>query len=314
MKIIRPKQKPARANAYVIDELFPIHEIHLIAGASGSGKTTWLAQTIEKWQNGEPIFGFASYPKPFIYLSLDRSVDGCERAFDRVGVDYGKWKVMVPEGAERKMRLIDVLRQLCDKHPDTRVFFIEGFASQVRDGKVSDYKIVAEFLTELQEFCVTKDITIIGVAHTAKTKEGEGYTDLRQKVLGSVAWAGYSEGIVFIQQTKAKDPESPFRDITLLPRNAAPKVIQMQFQEGKLVETPESVADNNFTKFAKFVDLYAPGEYFTLSQALASTGIPESSLHYELNKFIKTKKVVKMDKGTYAKVNDVFDCGSVSKR
>lgn len=294
-----------------MDELFPVREINMIAGASGAGKSTWLTQMIDKWLKREPIEGFTSYPRPFIYLSLDRSAEGCQRTFKRVKVDISNWIVIVPEGAERHEPLTHLLGKLLLQYPETRVFFIEAFTSTM--DKPNDYKLVSTFLTTLQDFCVKNDVTIVGVGHVAKTKEGENYTDLRQRLLGSVAWGGFIEGIVYIQQKQADNPEDPRREITFLPRNAAPNKKKMEFREGKLVHS-DVVPENNYQRLEKCLNGYNEGESMTIAQLTAGSGLPESSLHYEINKFVQKGLLRKVSKGTYVKTRDVFDCGMVGKR
>src|SRR5215471_18211680 len=66
--------------------LFPMHEVSIIAGPSGAGKTTWALQFLHAWQKGEKFFRRPSCPKPFTYLSFDRSGNGLRRTLKRLGI------------------------------------------------------------------------------------------------------------------------------------------------------------------------------------------------------------------------------------
>ena len=241
-------------NDFVIEDIFPVGEIHLIAGASGAGKTTWLIKLIESWMHGNSVFGHKSHSRPFVYISGDRSDAGIRRTFNRVGVDYKKIPIYSLKPADRTLSFVDVLKKLKAIQPDLEVFFVEGIAARVPNGKLNDYNIVSNFLLDLQDFCAQNGATVIGVIHTAKTKEGESYQDPRQKALGSVGWAGYSETIVLVETTEADRPDLQTRRITILPRNFKAEIFQLEFgAEGHLVEIkkPEAVSPGTWEKIKK---------------------------------------------------------------
>jgi HrpA-like RNA helicase len=42
---------------HMVDGLMPLNEVHIIAGESGAGKSTWLFQFIHDWQQEHPVLG-----------------------------------------------------------------------------------------------------------------------------------------------------------------------------------------------------------------------------------------------------------------
>jgi uncharacterized protein YdbL (DUF1318 family) len=299
-EITREKKEAAE---WLMSGLFPVNEIHIFAGASGSGKTTLLIQMIDAWQKGESFFGHKSYPRPYIYLSIDRSMAGVERTFARVGYDPRKFSLMTLHGQDRKLSLLNVLRKIAADKPDVRVIFIEGFSSKVPNGKLNDYDIVSNWLLDIQEFCVKNNITVIGVVHSAKTKEGEEYLDPRQQVLGSVAWAAYTETMVSVKQCKPDSPEDTTRQILFLERNSKPEAFKMEFApDGYLV--PVASSKGNFKVVQKFIDGMHHGEEFTLHDAKLETGLSDSSLRLEISQAAKKKLITRISRGKYVKVTD----------
>ena len=201
---------------YLVDEIFPAGEIHLIAGASGVGKSTWMMQFLDQWREYKLIFGRKSHPLPYTWCSLDRSLKSMNKTFERVGV------LGVPNvdcrGIVELAKVIESGREVC---PDAKVFFIESFGLLAPSGVRGDYGNVGLFLTRASRLCEREDITIFASVHLAKTKEGQGYTDPRQKVSGSVAWAAMTDTIVLIERSDPQKLTDNSRKVSVLPRNEA---------------------------------------------------------------------------------------------
>lgn len=226
---------PARI-PYIIDEIMPAREVHLIGGASGSGKTTLLFQTIDLIEKGQPVFGRASHPMPACYVACDRSTASIERTLVRMGMTLD-----IPRLSLVENRLIGNIRSVVDAArklvPDLRLLYIDAMAVLVPQGKISDYKIVADFLADCGEQCARKDLTIVGLHHATKVKEGERFLNPRQRLLGSVAWGGFSETVILIEPKTPDDPTDDSRSIMVLPRNASQEVYDFNFNsEGRLEE------------------------------------------------------------------------------
>ena len=118
---------------------------------------------------------------------------------------------------------------------------VEGLGGFVPKGQVNDYNAVAKFLRQLTRECQKRDITFLGVHHTSKSKEGEGYNNPREKLLGSAAWAAYCETILVLDFFNSSEVKNQYRVLHVLPRNHAPNMRRFylldQAQGGRLVET-----------------------------------------------------------------------------
>lgn len=289
------------ADEFFIRDILPLREVHLVAGASGAGKTTWLIKMIERWKDGNKVFGHESYPKPFVYMSGDRSEAGVRRTFKRVGVEPAGFNIYAPRGIERRLSLVSLLTKAAKNNPTAKVFFVEGMGSKVPGGKTNDYTVVANFLMELQDLCERLDITIVGVVHSSKSKEGESYLDPRQQVLGSVAWASYSETIIIMEQLRGgKNGDGSLRKLSLLPRNSKEEVYKLEFVGGELV--PVKAKETNWLVFERFLSALAIGELFTNKEAMDATELSDSSLRLELTRAVNQKLISRDKVGHYAKL------------
>lgn len=298
------------ATEYLVDGLFATRTIHLIIGPSGAGKTTWVSQVIKDWRAGLPILGRASHPKPFGYIALDRGYSEFDDIWKKVGLEQdfpmyfmreqeGWWK-----GTERwKTILLDTLKE----HPDLQVLFLDGLTNVTPDGKIIDYGIVAQFLLEMGALCERKNITIIGLGHTTKLKEGSGIVQARECAIGSVAWAAYSSSLVKIMQSNPGDADCPLRTINLQPRGSAPQTIEYTFTDQGILEmivphkdTP--IESEDFTRALQTLEDFPLGEEFAVADLAAKwEGVPKSTRYRWLEKLAsdEVRAIEKVRHGIY---------------
>lgn len=209
------------ARKYLIDRIFPTREVHLLAGPSGSGKTTWLLQTLQKWHKSEPIFDQPSHPSDFIYIACDRSLDTTLETMSRLGIPENSFPIMSLVDQDIPATIESILNAVRTANPTVKLLVIDGFATLLPGGDIIRPMSVANFLRHVTRLCKRFDLTIIGIVHTAKTKEGEGYAKPRERISGTTAWAAFCETVVLIEPVKADDPNDRQRKLYLLPRNHA---------------------------------------------------------------------------------------------
>lgn len=226
----------------IIDKIFPAYENHLTGGASGSGKTTLEAQIIEDWRHGKPIFGYKSFPAPFCYVACDRSLQSIQATLRRVEIPYEEWPIISLINHPINMKLApipQIILQARKRVPDLSVIWLDGIHSLCPDGKINDYGVVQEFLTEITRICQREKLTFKSLGHATKVKEGEAFLNPRHRFLGSVAWGGYSDTMTIIDQVKPEDPSDTARNVYLLPRNEESQTIKYEIVNGKLVQITE---------------------------------------------------------------------------
>jgi hypothetical protein len=290
---------------HLIDNLLPEREVHLLAGPSGAGKPTWLTTFLHSWSKGESVFGHKSHPAEYLYISLDRSYASVLRTLDRLGLAHDQFPFYdPPDNITSATPLIKIIEDAKKKHPEARLFVVEGIATRVPDGKPNDYKIVADFLLSLRKTAEKLDITILGVAHTTKTKGEDRYENPRQRIAGSVAWGGFSETIIILEPKDPGDvsPDAP-RELMLLPRNWKEQVFEYAFVDGLLVEK-RSVKTTNYQTMQLFLadikgNPNTGTKLFTPTEAMEKTGLSKSSFYAEVVKFLGQRVIEKLDHGTY---------------
>ncbi len=181
----RDKRVALRANEkFIIDKILPAGELHLIGGASGIGKTTWLLQWLRDWSEGKPIFGYDSFPCPFVYVSFDRGVLTLDRTLRRIGM--ADWDFPAYDVSE--LGLVDYeISDIVRRFPTARLFVIEGFQALLPDTSKGRGQNKEEMLwsVEVRRKILSQGITILGITHSPKMKQGEAYASTRSRFLGS---------------------------------------------------------------------------------------------------------------------------------
>lgn len=295
--------KDGKYREHLIEDLFPAREISLIGGPSGSGKTSFLLKMLETWTAGEAVFGHTSHPTPYAYISGDRSTAGMLRTMDRLGLDKRTFPLYVPAISTLNLTAVQVVENALKRFPDAKLIVFEGIATYVPDGKLHDYKVVAKFLRDLAALCQARDITILGVVHSPKVKEKDKYANPRERIMGSTAWAAYSELIMFLEP---KDPDAgtSLREFWILPRNAREEKFVMDWKDGMLVPLKTQSKRSNYERFMEFLSVVPDGGTFTKNDLETSTSMADSSVRFELTKAMSTHLVERVEgaaAGTYRK-------------
>ena len=257
---------------FLIEGLMPAREVSLIAGPSGVGKTTLLVQVMEWFRAGGLVFGRQAHPAPLVYVTCDRSQASFKRSLDRhqIAHDAFPWEVerKITTVGEKGDRMKGILKWMNSKHPEARLLCLDGMGSLVPEGKISDYSIVAEFLKSAQFHCECYDITVLGTVHATKVKEHENYPNPRQRILGSVAWAAYTDLIVVIDPQDPDDPDSQTRLVSVLPRDDQEFTLKLENRRGVLVPFEEVVDESYFSVLEQEVAKFEPVRVLQTSEII----------------------------------------------
>jgi len=236
---------PARdPDRYLVEDILPLHEVHLIGGPSGAGKSTWTFQMIANWSQGIPIHDFASYPSDWHYVACDRSLDSVKRTLERIEsrIDISRITSLVDNPSSQTTGAKALLE--CGERvlPKGGFLVVDGIGMLTPGGKISDYSIVSDYIKALTRGCKRYKITIGGLGHATKTKEGERYLNPRQRILGSVAWGACADTVIFLDAKDEQDTENGKRELLILPRNASAVRINLMFDDrGRLIEETDDV-------------------------------------------------------------------------
>lgn len=170
-------------------------EIHILNGASGSGKTTILMQALSKWERGEefPMMFDAS---SCAYLVADRSEEQALSFVKRLGLQkvevYGF--VGDPTFPMSLLKDAEALMKECFKKLKRKfdLLILDPLMPFMRIRNSKDMTAVMESLIPLTRLARAMNITIVGVHHATKTRSDFTFLRPQDRISGSSAFQGYS--------------------------------------------------------------------------------------------------------------------------
>ncbi len=198
-----------------IEYLMPFGSISTLAGASGVGKTAFLAGMIAAWQQGLPIFGThqgtpvcglqSVMPAAIGMLAADRPWRDHQAWFDRAGCapfphyslrdEAYAWDLLRVQHNVPKIfgALVDSLQL-----PPGALLIVDPISLFI-PGRLFDYKDVAIGLGLIDAQLKARYLTALGIFHVGKQKGGhDRYMRPQDRILGSTALIGYSETAFYL--------------------------------------------------------------------------------------------------------------------
>jgi hypothetical protein len=303
---------------WLVDEILPTAEFHIVGGPSGGGKTTLILQMMADWQAGKPLFGHASHSRPFAYVSLDRGEKSLRRTLERCGVDPNTFPYVCPRRRKKPIAGFEdlIFNFVHPKFPKASVIVVEGIASMMTgtNNKASDYSAAFKFYGDIAALCNEEGLTVIGVMHSPKMKESERYLNPRQRLLNSVAIGGIAETII-LSEPNFESPTKLDRIVTLLPRNAPEQEFRMRLDENGMhqpapvEDSPAIAAADKELKASQIFDMalgtYKEGDEFSTGQFikdLKDLGISERSIYNGLAQASADGRIETAGRGRWRKI------------
>jgi len=202
-----PDQQPAPPFPDLIEHLMPHGSISTLSGASGVGKTAFLASMIAAWQKGLELFGLkTSIPPAIGVLAADRPWRDHQAWFDRAGCapfphyclrdEAYAWEVLRDSRAVPTVfgKLVDSIGL-----PPGSLLIVDPISLFI-PGRLFDYKDVAIGIGLLDAQLKARQLTTLGIFHVGKQKSsaGDRYMRPQDRILGSTALIGYSETAFYL--------------------------------------------------------------------------------------------------------------------
>lgn len=227
-----------------MDGLFPQGSPSIIAGSSGTGKTTLIFEWLLKQRRGEPILGYSTSKRPFLVIGADRGKKSAKRTMERMGYTEGDIPTKFVKVTPGVRALLSIKEKIEEGVNGVRpeVVFLDGADMMVES--VNNGAMVAEFLTRIQELCEHYHIALILGLGSPKQKKGQEYNITRDCILGSEKWGRMSETVILMQFVPSDEEHNnqDKRTCTVSLRNGAPEVLNLVFERGKLVKDENPAA------------------------------------------------------------------------
>ena len=252
---------------FLIDGILPANEVHLIGGASGTGKSRFLLQhVLAPFIKNDPVLGHAVHPVPYAYVSLDRSYPSLLRTLESLDL-LGRIEnvVTMDELANDEISVPNIIKKTLSLYPKAKFIVIEGFQLIGGDDSKAGYNRIGKALRQATILCNKHKITILGVCHSPKLKENEAFQNEREYILGSTGWASYSDSIIYLSRNKKTATIS----IHVMPRNEKSEVFETRFIEGGKLEFVEPAQENKSEVLTAYLVAFPKGEVLKRGEVLS---------------------------------------------
>jgi len=264
--------------------------VNVVIGASGSNKTTWVMQMINAMATGEPFFDMEPAPLPRThYIALDRRQIELEVKMEKLNLPKN---VFTYESFASQLAELDGLKHLLKMHvPEgTKLLIIDGIGFVVN--RIISQRDVGIVMSHCNKFCEEHDATIVIIHHTAKSKQGQGYVNPREKGLGSGAWVQMAGVAVLLEQTDSTNIEDPGRIAYIMQNSRHGKAISLTVNENGLLEKDGS----------KHLDiLRSLNEEFSVADILIH-GVSQSTAYNYLQEWIEKGFATRLKQGKYRRL------------
>jgi AAA domain len=192
----------------LVDSILPSSSVHLLAGAPGAGKTTLAAWLLRQVHDGAPIFDHQSHPpSAMAVIVADRPWASHAQWFRGVGLeDIQHYSFQDDSGfrwdqlRRTKAWMPSLLRAIDHQDLPPHSFLLIDPISLFLGGDLLDYISVFCALGELFQFCVDRQLTILGTAHSGKLRVGKEFQYVRpqDRILGSTALVGCADTVMYL--------------------------------------------------------------------------------------------------------------------
>jgi hypothetical protein len=259
-----------RQHPFIVDVLFPRHELHIIGGPAHAGKTMLLFHIMENWSQSLNVFGYPSHPAKFCYVSCNHSLSACQEAAKCAGISASVPMVSLVDVACKKN--FDSVHDLAySAVKDVEVIFLDGIL-YIAGSSGLDNAIVGEFLSGMIREMKQREITVVATGRCAKPKDNRSSVRSIDRFLGATAWTELSSTFIAIEPKMPNQPRNDRRVVTVMPKRAPTFTLAYRFSgEGKLSEvSDEAGADSpeRLDEIANIVDARGPGQRIATAELL----------------------------------------------
>ncbi len=289
---------------YLIDGIIPQHQVSILAGDSGVGKTTWIFQALLAMQREEPVFGHPTLPHPAVgYVASDRTWDEYQTQADLIGVDLSQLKIrtLIDDLSisldDYKNHPMDVLEGMIDSLLPVDLMVVDPLIHFFGQNSCS-YNYMAAALIQVNRWAKAKHITILATHHATKGRSDYEFTRTQDRISGSAALQGFSSTQLFLQAPVKGGPAC--HQLHICPHTAAPSILCMTFAGGTFTPwTAESEDEGMLTKVLNAIpddtNLIIPHNF--LLSAFPDT--PRATLDRYLNSLLEQGHITRPKRGCY---------------
>lgn len=290
------------AKSDLVQSLLPTHEVSIIAGASGAGKTSITMQLLSAIQHHKPFFGLATTPNIRVgYIAADRGGDSLEHWSKIMDVDLSQIKIRslikdddinLSKFETRPMALLlDLIRDMMPLDLLIIDPLIVFFGTDTKS-----YTTNAKCLIQLNRVAHQHKVTILGIHHAVKARTDFGFKRPQDRISGTGAFLGYSSTQIFLDTPE--ESGLPHHTLHIISHTAPGMELRLRRNASAVFEL---ITDEE-TKVAQLILGAVPINGTAATNEIVATlgNVPRRTIELYLTKLLKEGLLVKPSHGRYA--------------
>jgi len=245
----------------IIDAILPSHEVSILAGASGAGKTTLIMQVLCALQANTPVWGHAAQPNVRLgYIAADRSWRSYQKtaALSNLDLESIQVRTLVDDAAlnlkDFERSPIDELERIIGTMLPVDLIVVDPLVVFL-GVDTNKYHLNAARLIRLNKLCLANKITLLGTHHATKARSDYSFKRAQDRISGTSALLGFTSTQLFLASPQETGREDNCYEWHIISHHAPAKILLLTRENGSFEyvgeesTTPQPLADRLLALF-----------------------------------------------------------------
>lgn len=306
-----PIPHPRSVYPDLIDQIIPAGSINILSGGSGVGKTALIAEWAARFRDGRQIcWKPTRVPTGGIgVICGDRKWQSHRQWFEAVGFgDIPHYSLRDDttfhwDNLLNRATLPDTFKRAADQLKLGRdsLIIVDPISLFIHGNQI-DYKQTAIGLAKLDKMCTQIGTTLLGIAHTAKQKSDkkDRYVRPQDRILGSGAFAGFSDTVMYLIGPEELDAE--YYGFGWIPHHTPPETFSFTRSETGLFvpyDHPNKDADLQHVYSVITEDPDGTATKEIVDACMNHLDVAKTTLYNYLNLLLSQGKIEKVGRGKW---------------
>jgi len=261
-----------------------------------------MLQIMDDWRNGRPVYGHASYPSRYCWISCERNTDSIRSHMRRIGLDPSEiYHFSLLDEERRDNQTIDAAIAIARSRLTPSVLFIDGIHA-LCPGRIIDTHDVTAFLVHVHQLIREHRLTILATVASPKSRPEDSTTPPGERFIGSGSWASMSDSKCLIEPYDASNVRDASRRLTIMPSHHLPSVQKWEFADRGLLAL---IGDDDAqpVPLDQWLDTQAIGTMLTTSDIQSAgqqlLGLSRSTVTRWIKDKVSEGRLRQVDRGNY---------------
>lgn len=308
---------PRDKSSDLVEDIFPAHEVHILGGAPGSGKSAFMAWMMSHILEGREFLGHATNPPPWMGVFIvDRDAKAQKQFWEAAGlgeVPYycltedetlSPWTLAAHDDGKAEYNIL--LRGLDALKPPKDGCLIIDVANYFSGDSRASYNKGFSRGWAISKLARKESLTMFGVMHGGKQKKHDAYVRLVDRTIANSGFLGATSTLSYLASKEETD-KGGLQDFAWQSHYAPSEAFSLKRTETGLYELAREVVEPATARNSERWDFYlnwipmeGSGNSWATSQILMRAAQPDlnwspRTVHRDLAQMLEQGLLVQSD-------------------